>query len=118
MKAFTSPPPAPSGLTATQHHTVLAERGPFSGSLGAPVELTDPQPCASIGRLTVRCVPAPGGLWIEIVPPSASPRSLIPIRPDPFDGSAPPVPSSLTETWRTSPAVSSLTWTADAFACL
>src|SRR6202008_4705513 len=50
------------------------------------------------GSSASRVVPAPGGLWSQRCPPSASTRSLSPTSPDPPDGSAPPGPSSRTQT--------------------
>ena len=50
-----------------------------------------------IGSSTRRVVPEEG-LASDIVPPSASTRSRRPRSPDPHDGSAPPTPSSETET--------------------
>jgi xylulokinase len=48
----------------------------------------------SSGSSAVMRVPVPGGLSIEIDPPSASMRSVKPTRPEPRLGSAPPMPSS------------------------
>jgi hydroxymethylbilane synthase len=50
------------------------------------------------GSSACRQVPAPAGLSMVMVPPSASTRSFSPMRPEPRTGSAPPVPSS--RTWR------------------
>jgi hypothetical protein len=58
---------------------------------------------AASGRSASRRVPAPAGLWMAIVPPSASTRSFRPIRPEPSAGSAPPSPSSRTRRCKTLP---------------
>ena len=50
----------------------------------------------SQGISATRCVPAPAGLLMEILPPIAAVRSSRPWRPPPPAGSAPPTPSSLT----------------------
>ena len=51
-------------------------------------------PAGPAGSRTCSAVPRPGGLSTEIVPPSASTRSLRPMMPEPRPGSAPPMPSS------------------------
>jgi hypothetical protein len=72
----------------------------------------------SRGRAICKVVPAPGGLAIQIRPPSASIRSLSPARPEPRPKSAPPRPSSRTQTCRTPSPVTASTSAAEASAYL
>jgi hypothetical protein len=60
----------------------------------------------------------PGRLRTIKVPPMASSRSLRPARPEPRAGSAPPMPSSLTESRTTAPTMWTSMSTFEAFACL
>jgi hypothetical protein len=73
---------------------------------------------AVIGSSTRRLVPAPRGLSRKIRPPIASTRSFRPTSPVPRLKSAPPQPSSLTATRKTSSAYSTSTLTDEARACL
>jgi hypothetical protein len=70
------------------------------------------------GSSTIRLVPTPERLRTIKVPPTASTRSLRPTRPEPRAGSAPPTPSSLTESRTTPSTASTSTRTVEAFACL
>ena len=67
----------------------------------------------SAGRWTCRVVPLPGGLRSEIVPPSASSRSLRPMMPEPRRR-PPPMPSSRTTRVRPSSRSSARMSTTDA----
>ena len=72
------------------------------------------QASSRAGARPAGAVPAPGRLVMEIRPPSASTRSLMPTRPVPAATSAPPMPSSWTRRRRVPPVDSVLMVTVDA----
>ena len=69
------------------------------------------------GSSAVTTVPRPGGLATDTLPPSAATRSVIPASPEPGEGTAPPTPSSRTETTRLPFCRAAITATLDACAC-
>jgi hypothetical protein len=75
------------------------------------------QPGTSGSRTSTE-VPSPAGLTMVMVPPMASTRSRSPRSPLPLERSAPPTPSSLTESWTAPSEVSALSRATEARACL
>src|SRR5213076_393797 len=67
----------------------------------------------SSGTWISRVVPLPAGLLTWRVPPSASMRSLSPTSPEPWRGSAPPIPSSRIASCKIASCVSSSTLTTE-----
>jgi hypothetical protein len=99
--------------------TSLAAIALHGGSWEPPLRLGGH--CAAVafeGISTSSVVPLPVGLATSSVPPSASIRSRSPTSPDPWPGSAPPIPSSRIANHKIASCVSSSTCTADARACL
>ena len=80
--------------------------------------VTDARFDTSLGRRTESVVPPRGGLVIEIVPPSASTRSVRPRMPEPRPASTPPMPSSRTSSVRTPSSCAAISSTTFACACL
>ena len=73
--------------------------------------------CSGSGNCATSVVPLPDGLSSVIVPPNASILSFSPTRPEPQAGSAPPTPSSRTQTQRRPWRSSTVTSMRDASAC-
>ena len=90
-----------------RHHPA---HNPLAGS-------TQERGCLGSGNCATSVVPPPDGLSSVIVPPNASILSLSPTRPEPQAGSAPPTPSSRTQTQRLRSRSSRLTSIPDASVC-
>src|SRR5438094_4222175 len=73
--------------------------------------------CSGSGNCATSVVPPPDGLSSVIVPPNASILSFSPSSPEPRAGSAPPTPSSRTQTQRRPSRSSTVTSIRDASAC-